>query len=135
MLTESRFFIRRQDFDDWPFLSAKIKNFTFSSLNSKHPIKVNFSIFDLEHVFSEKTIDLQKTSKRIKSFLYFCRHGVILQVFEAWVVVEYSDVLHKIRRSFHFKSVQRSKKWSKLHEKTFLRFPRLLSYYRSKYGN
>ena len=42
------------------FYRQKWKNFTFSSLNSKHPIKVNFSIFDLEHVFSDKKSTYKK---------------------------------------------------------------------------
>ena len=42
------------------FYRQKWKNFTFSSLNSKYPIKVNFSIFDLEHVFSEKKSTCKK---------------------------------------------------------------------------
>ena len=42
------------------FYRPKSKKFTFSSLNFKHPIKVIFSIFDLEHVFSEKKSTCKK---------------------------------------------------------------------------
>ena len=36
------------------FCRPKWENFTFSSLNFKNPIRVNFSMFDLEDVFLEK---------------------------------------------------------------------------------
>ena len=42
------------------FYRPKWKNFIFSSLNFKHPIKVLFSIFDLQHVFPEKKSTYKK---------------------------------------------------------------------------
>ena len=69
------------------FYRQKWKNFTFSSLNSKHPIKVNFSIFDLEHVFSEKKSTYKKRQNGSSPFYWKSKFSPILGIFfcRGWV--------------------------------------------------
>ena len=64
------------------FYRQKWKNFTFSSLNYKHPIKVNFSIFDLEHVFSDKKSTYKKLQNGSSPFEKFVLHLFEMMVFK-----------------------------------------------------
>ena len=53
------------------FYRENSKDFTFSSLNFKHPVKVIFSIFDLEHVFSEKKSTCKKRQNESSPLIQF----------------------------------------------------------------